>query len=102
MPCQTQLITGQTRHLIIHCLYSRVSTAFKNQKAIELETRKLQLAIHKHDEQTNTWLSLLNDFNDALKVGFITIDKCQKELGNVPNAIEVIERDLNVVTHVRK
>lgn len=84
----------------------RVSQAFRNQKVLEGETRKLQISIHKHHEQNKVWLDALDEFNDALKVDFVFLciiwaHFVWKELGDVPNAAAVIERDIKIIRHVQ-
>jgi hypothetical protein len=49
----------------------QVSHAFRNQKALEIETRKLQNAIQKQHERNAEWIKMLNEWNDAVKVEFL-------------------------------
>ncbi|KND03776.1 uncharacterized protein SPPG_01233 [Spizellomyces punctatus DAOM BR117] len=64
----------------------RVASAFKNQRDIEVEAKKLSAATAQHGRQSRQWLTLVNDFNAALK-----------ELGDIQSWSSVIERDLRDV-----
>lgn len=44
---------------------------FTRQKALEQESKELVLLTSKYTKQTNQWLTLVNDFNGALKVIYI-------------------------------
>lgn len=52
-----------------------VSTMFTRQKALEQESKELVLLTSKYTKQTKQWLTLVNDFNDALKVKIIIINR---------------------------
>jgi len=68
-------------------LNERVSTILKTQREIETEARKLSVQSVKYTKQTKQWLSMLEGFNSALK-----------ELGDVQNWAEVIEKDMKEIT----
>ncbi|CAO3648720.1 unnamed protein product [Cunninghamella echinulata] len=63
-----------------------VSTMFTRQKALEQESKELVILTSKYTKQTNQWLTLVNDFNDALK-----------ELGDIKNWAQVMENDMNSI-----
>ncbi|POG62045.1 biogenesis of lysosome-related organelles complex 1 [Rhizophagus irregularis DAOM 181602=DAOM 197198] len=67
-------------------LNERVSTILKTQREIESEARKLSSQSVKYTKQTKQWLSMLEGFNSALK-----------ELGDVQNWAEVIEKDMREI-----
>ena len=62
---------------------SSVATAFKNQKDLEVEVKRLQLATVKFTKQTRDWLALTDDFSSALK-----------ELGDLQSWSDAIENDV--------
>ncbi|KAJ3037967.1 biogenesis of lysosome- organelles complex 1 subunit 1 [Rhizophlyctis rosea] len=64
-------------------LNADVATAFKNQKDLETEAKRLQSNTAKFTKQTNEWLALVNDFSSALK-----------ELGDLGSWSRAIETDL--------
>jgi hypothetical protein len=45
---------------------------FAKQKALEQESRELAQHTARYTKQTKQWLQLVDDFNDALKVGPMT------------------------------
>ncbi len=45
-----------------------VAAVFNNQRILETETRNLQTQAQKFSKQTAQWLTLLDNFNVALKV----------------------------------
>lgn len=47
-----------------------VAHVFANQKKLEEETRKLQAQTAKFAKQTAAWLTLIEGFNNSLKVLF--------------------------------
>ena len=46
----------------------RVSEVFTNQKQLEVEAKNLQTQSAKYAKQTSQWLSMIDSFNNALKV----------------------------------
>ncbi|RHZ79641.1 hypothetical protein Glove_143g21 [Diversispora epigaea] len=64
-------------------LNERVASIFKTQREIESEARRLSTQSLKYTKQTKQWLNMLDSFNSALK-----------ELGDVQNWAEVIEKDM--------
>ncbi|KAI8887459.1 GCN5-like 1 [Backusella circina FSU 941] len=63
-----------------------VSEMFIRQKELEQESRKLANQTSRYANQTQQWLSLVDNFNIALK-----------ELGDVKNWAEIMENDMKVV-----
>ncbi|CAG8700680.1 20718_t:CDS:2 [Cetraspora pellucida] len=64
----------------------QVTSIFKTQREIEAEARRLSAQSAKFTKQTKQWLNMLDGFNSALK-----------ELGDVQNWAEVIERDMKEI-----
>jgi len=46
----------------------RVSEVFTNQKLLETEAKNLQTQSAKYAKQTAQWLTMIDSFNNALKV----------------------------------
>ncbi|KAI8089644.1 biogenesis of lysosome-related organelles complex 1 subunit 1 [Halteromyces radiatus] len=63
-----------------------VSTMFAKQKALEQASKELATQTSRYTKQTKQWLTLVDDFNDALK-----------ELGDVKNWTQVMEQDMKTV-----
>ncbi|CAG8658311.1 2703_t:CDS:2 [Acaulospora morrowiae] len=66
-----------------------VASIFKTQREIESEARRLSAQSAKYTKQTKQWLNMLDGFNSALK-----------ELGDVQNWAEVIEKDMREIAMV--
>lgn len=49
----------------------RVTAAFKSQREIEAEAKRLQTAAAQYDRQSREWLKLVEEFNAALKVASV-------------------------------
>ncbi|KAF9326105.1 Retinol dehydrogenase 5 [Podila minutissima] len=69
------------------CSHHRVSQIFVNQKDLEQEAKNLSLQSARYAKQTTQWLALVSQFDSALK-----------ELGDVQNWVQVIEKDMEQVT----
>ncbi|KAK5814953.1 biogenesis of lysosome-related organelles complex 1 subunit 1-like protein [Linnemannia elongata] len=78
---------GQFSDAIADTLSGRVSQVFLNQKDLEQEARNLSLQTTRYSKQTAQWLALVDQFGSALK-----------ELGDVQNWVQVIQRDMEQVT----
>ncbi|KAF9907955.1 biogenesis of lysosome- organelles complex 1 subunit 1 [Lobosporangium transversale] len=72
---------------IADILNSRVTQIFVNQKNLEQEVKNLSAQTTRYAKQTAQWLSLVQQFDSALK-----------ELGDVQNWVQVIQRDMEQVT----
>lgn len=64
-----------------------VARVFANQRKIGQETKYLENESMKLHKQTNMWIQLIEDFNNALK-----------EIGDVENWAQVIENDMKEVS----
>ncbi|KAI9257370.1 GCN5-like 1 [Phascolomyces articulosus] len=63
-----------------------VSEVFVRQKELEQASRKLSTQTTKYAKQTKQWLTLVDEFNTALK-----------ELGDIKNWATVMENDMRTV-----
>ncbi|KAI7858142.1 biogenesis of lysosome-related organelles complex-1 subunit 1 [Circinella umbellata] len=63
-----------------------VSEVFVRQKELEQASRKLSTQTTKYTKQTKQWLTLVDEFNTALK-----------ELGDVKNWATVMENDMRTI-----
>ncbi|KAG0050150.1 biogenesis of lysosome- organelles complex 1 subunit 1 [Gryganskiella cystojenkinii] len=78
---------GQFTDAVADTLSSRVSQIFVHQKDLEQEARALSTQSSRYAKQTAQWLSLVEQFESSLK-----------ELGDVQNWVQVIEKDMAQVT----
>eukprot|EP01104_Vermistella_antarctica_P015817 TRINITY_DN5269_c0_g1_i1.p1 TRINITY_DN5269_c0_g1~~TRINITY_DN5269_c0_g1_i1.p1 ORF type:complete len:168 (-),score=61.68 TRINITY_DN5269_c0_g1_i1:45-548(-) len=63
-----------------------VSQCYRNQRDIEREAKLLQSEAHRFSTQTAQWLSLVDNFNTALK-----------EMGDVENWAKNMEQDMHAI-----
>ncbi|XP_063964441.1 biogenesis of lysosome-related organelles complex 1 subunit 1-like [Lytechinus pictus] len=77
--------TAVTRSLVEN-LNSRVAIAYNNEKKLDAETKQLQANSGQFAKQSMQWLSLVENFNQALK-----------ELGDVENWARSIETDMQTI-----
>eukprot|EP00128_Syssomonas_multiformis_P003976 Colp12_sorted_trinity150504_noHs@35589 len=77
---------GAVSHALANNVNSRVSQIFSNEKELEVQARQLSQLADRFVKQTNQWLTLVEDFNQALK-----------EIGDVENWAKTIEVDMAVV-----
>ncbi len=66
---------------------NRVSMAYANEKRLDTEARQLQANAAQFAKQSMQWLSLIENFNTALK-----------ELGDVENWAKSIEVDMHTIS----
>ncbi|XP_038045248.1 biogenesis of lysosome-related organelles complex 1 subunit 1-like [Patiria miniata] len=66
---------------------NRVSMAYVNEKRLDAEARQLQANAAQFAKQSMQWLSLIENFNTALK-----------ELGDVENWAKSIEVDMHTIS----
>ncbi|GJJ70072.1 biogenesis of lysosome-related organelles complex 1 subunit 1 [Entomortierella parvispora] len=78
---------GQFTDAVADTLSNRVSQIFVHQKDLEQEARALSTQSARYAKQTAQWLSLVENFESSLK-----------ELGDVQNWVQVIEKDMAQVT----
>lgn len=64
-----------------------VAQAYLNQKKLDAEAKQLHQSAIVFSKQTSQWLSLIDNFNSALK-----------ELGDVENWTRTIENDMRNIT----
>lgn len=64
-----------------------VAQAYLNQKKLDAEAKQLHQSAIVFSKQTSQWLSLIDNFNSALK-----------ELGDVENWTRTIENDMQNIT----
>ncbi|ORX49948.1 hypothetical protein BCR36DRAFT_583556 [Piromyces finnis] len=81
------MISSELNDIIVDEINSDISVLFKNEKKIEIESNKLQSLIIQHSKDILQW-------NDLTKM----LDNSLKELGDVENWIELIERDMKIIT----
>ncbi|CAG8519712.1 10795_t:CDS:2 [Paraglomus brasilianum] len=74
---------NETADALTDALNERVSLIFKTQREIESESRQLSTATARYTKQTKQWLTMVENFSNALK-----------ELGDVENWAQVIEKDM--------
>jgi len=79
--------TNKMTHALVDHLNSGVAQAYCNQKKIDVEAKQLQTNATQFVKQTTAWLSLLDNFNEALK-----------EIGDVENWARSIEGDMRTVS----
>lgn len=78
--------TNNFSHFLLDKLNKEVSEAFVNQKRIDAKIKQLNQNTNTFLNQTQQWISLLENFNTALK-----------ELGDVENWSKKIETDMQIV-----
>lgn len=74
-------------HLYHNLCFNSVAQAYLNQKKLDAEAKQLHQSAIVFSKQTSQWLSLIDNFNSALK-----------ELGDVENWTRTIENDMRNIT----
>ncbi|KAH6562054.1 hypothetical protein BASA61_008913 [Batrachochytrium salamandrivorans] len=85
---QTQLHIKTIVNDVSNANNARVSTAFLNERNIELDIKLLQAQLGVYQRQTKQWLALVDQLNSSLK-----------SFGDLENWAGVIERDMQEITH---
>lgn len=81
------LAMGKVADSMVDGINQGVARVFSNQRKIGQETKYLENESLKLQKQTNLWIQLIEDFNNALK-----------EIGDVENWAQVIENDMKEVS----
>ncbi|KAH7290445.1 hypothetical protein KP509_30G048900 [Ceratopteris richardii] len=80
-------------NLLVETLNGDVHKSFQSEKQIASEAQALGTTVQKFNKQTKLWISMVNEFNEALK-----------EIGDFENWIKIIEYDCeaiaNAIRHV--
>eukprot|EP00027_Filamoeba_sp_ATCC50430_P000328 CAMPEP_0168557000 /NCGR_PEP_ID=MMETSP0413-20121227/9184_1 /TAXON_ID=136452 /ORGANISM="Filamoeba nolandi, Strain NC-AS-23-1" /LENGTH=118 /DNA_ID=CAMNT_0008587987 /DNA_START=26 /DNA_END=382 /DNA_ORIENTATION=- len=74
---------GNFTNELLDTVNSGVAQVFVNQQRLESETQQLQQQTKRFAKQTNQWISMIDNFNAALK-----------EIGDVENWAKTIENDM--------
>ncbi|KAL1463278.1 hypothetical protein WDU94_015044 [Cyamophila willieti] len=78
---------NELTHALVDHLNVGVAQAYLNQKKLDAEAKQLHTNAITFSKQTQQWLSLVDNFNSALK-----------EIGDVENWAKVIEEDMRVIS----
>eukprot|EP00037_Helgoeca_nana_P002007 m.31176 g.31176 ORF g.31176 m.31176 type:complete len:131 (-) comp12294_c0_seq1:373-765(-) len=73
--------------VLVESLNEGVAAVFTTQKQLELEAKHLQSSLVKYTKLSNQWISMVENFNQALK-----------EIGDVENWAERIEADMHSIS----
>ncbi|KAK3288489.1 hypothetical protein CYMTET_4040 [Cymbomonas tetramitiformis] len=81
-----QSCVGVVTETLVDTLNSGVSEAFRTQKQIEQESRKLQAESARFSKQSQQWIQSVSTFDKALK-----------EIGDFENWVKTMEWDMQTV-----
>mmetsp|Transcript_40903 Transcript_40903/g.56978 ORF Transcript_40903/g.56978 Transcript_40903/m.56978 type:complete len:130 (+) Transcript_40903:55-444(+) len=73
--------------VLVESLNEGVASVFTTQKQLEMEAKHLQSSLVKYTKLSNQWISMVENFNQALK-----------EIGDVENWAERIEADMHSIS----
>eukprot|EP00041_Stephanoeca_diplocostata_P004701 m.49064 g.49064 ORF g.49064 m.49064 type:complete len:128 (+) comp15299_c0_seq1:217-600(+) len=73
--------------VMVQSLNEGVAKVFSTQKQLEVEAKQLQTSLQKYTKLSNQWISMVENFNQALK-----------EIGDVENWAERIEADMKNIS----
>jgi len=82
-----QLAAQKVSKVLVESLNEGVADVFTTQKQLELEAKHLQTSLVKYTKLSNQWISMVENFNQALK-----------EIGDVENWAERIEADMHAIS----
>ncbi|KAL5264716.1 hypothetical protein ACHWQZ_G005706 [Mnemiopsis leidyi] len=85
---EIQQLCSQLNVLLVNKMNGRVEGAYINQKKLQSHTRQLQYNSANLQKQSEQWLKLLDNFNEALK-----------EIGDVSNWAKSLEDELTKISH---
>ena len=85
---EIQQLCSQLNVLLVNRMNSRVEGAYINQKKLQSHTRQLQYNSTNLQKQSEQWLKLLDNFNEALK-----------EIGDVSNWAKSLEDEMTKISH---
>ena len=85
---EIQQLCSQLNVLLVNRMNSRVEGAYINQKKLQSHTRQLQYNSANLQKQSEQWLKLLDNFNEALK-----------EIGDVSNWAKSLEDEMTKISH---
>jgi len=85
---EVQQLCTQLNVLLVDKMNSRVEGAYINQKKLQGHTRQLQYNSANLQRQSEQWLKLLDNFNEALK-----------EIGDVSNWAKSLENEMTKISH---
>ena len=85
---EIQQLCTQLNVLLVDKMNSRVEGAYINQKKLQSHTRQLQYNSANLQKQSEQWLKLLDNFNEALK-----------EIGDVSNWAKSLENEMTKISH---
>ncbi|ESO10801.1 hypothetical protein HELRODRAFT_71907 [Helobdella robusta] len=84
---EATVATTKFANALVDSLNKGVGQAYVNQKKLDTETKILHANVMQLTKQTNLWLKLINDFNQAVK-----------EIGDVENWSRSIEADMRTIS----
>ena len=85
---EIQQLCAQVNVLLVDKMNNRVEGAYINQKKLQSHSRQLQYNTANLQKQSEQWLKLLDNFNQALK-----------EIGDVSNWAKSLENEMTKISH---
>ena len=85
---EIQQLCAQVNVLLVDKMNNRVEGAYINQKKLQSHSRQLQYNAVNLQKQSEQWLKLLDNFNQALK-----------EIGDVSNWAKSLENEMTKISH---
>eukprot|EP00035_Acanthoeca_spectabilis_P040412 m.69682 g.69682 ORF g.69682 m.69682 type:complete len:130 (-) comp9978_c0_seq2:4490-4879(-) len=84
---EASVASQKVAKVLVESLNEGVAAVFTTQKQLELEAKHLQGSLVKYTKLSNQWISMVENFNQALK-----------EIGDVENWAERIEADMHSIS----